>query len=150
MRATAFFKPHRGHRHGARRIGGGSIELDDNHQRVVDMGRTVVFEVGPVTLLISELRGLAGNVPGVYRAFGIEPTRLQDRGSQDRVEFPVFRAAHLAGDPRRYARTRPIGRFHAAVATASRVRSIRSIRSTDWREATRADAAVPAEKKNVA
>ena len=25
-------------------------------------------------MLISELRGLAGNVPDVYRAFGIEPT----------------------------------------------------------------------------
>ena len=37
------------------------------------MGCTVVFEVGPVTLLVSELRGLAGNVPDVYRAFGIEP-----------------------------------------------------------------------------
>ena len=37
------------------------------------MGRTVVFETGPVTLLISELRGVAGNVPDVYRAFGIEP-----------------------------------------------------------------------------
>ena len=37
------------------------------------MGRTVIFETGPVTLLISELRGVAGNLPDVYRAFGIEP-----------------------------------------------------------------------------
>ena len=37
------------------------------------MGCTVVFDVGPTTLLVSELRGLAGNVPDVYRAFGIEP-----------------------------------------------------------------------------
>jgi microcystin degradation protein MlrC len=37
------------------------------------MGRTVVFETGPVTLLISERRGIAGNAPDVYRAFGIEP-----------------------------------------------------------------------------
>ncbi len=37
------------------------------------MGRTAVFEVGPVTMLISELRGVAGNLPDVYRAFGIEP-----------------------------------------------------------------------------
>ena len=36
------------------------------------MGRVVVFDVGPVTLLISELRGVAGNVPGVYEAFGID------------------------------------------------------------------------------
>ena len=27
-----------------------------------------------MTMLISELRGIAGNLPGVYRAFGIEPT----------------------------------------------------------------------------
>ena len=27
-----------------------------------------------MTLLISELRGVAGNVPDVYRAFGIEPS----------------------------------------------------------------------------
>ena len=33
----------------------------------------MIFDVGPVTLLISELRGVAGNVPDVYRAFGIEP-----------------------------------------------------------------------------
>ena len=57
-----------------RRIGSGIVHLDDHHQREIDMGRTVVFEVGPVTLLISELRGVAGNVPGVYRAFGVEPT----------------------------------------------------------------------------
>jgi microcystin degradation protein MlrC len=56
-----------------RTVAGGVIEIADNHQRMVDMGRTVVFDVGPVTLLISELRGLAGNVPDVYRAFGIEP-----------------------------------------------------------------------------
>jgi microcystin degradation protein MlrC len=37
------------------------------------MGRTVVFDVGPVTMLISELRGVAGNLPDVYRAFGVEP-----------------------------------------------------------------------------
>ena len=56
-----------------RRIGGGIVKVVDHHQNEVDMGRTVVFEVGPVTLLISELRGLAGNVPGVYRAFGVDP-----------------------------------------------------------------------------
>ncbi|TCR65570.1 M81 family metallopeptidase [Bosea sp. BK604] len=55
-----------------RRIGGGAIPLAFNHQAEVDMGRVVVFDVGPVTLLISELRGVAGNVPGVYEAFGID------------------------------------------------------------------------------
>jgi microcystin degradation protein MlrC len=28
----------------------------------------------PATLLVSELRGVAGNIPSVYRAFGVEPT----------------------------------------------------------------------------
>ncbi|MBL8838335.1 MAG: M81 family metallopeptidase [Alphaproteobacteria bacterium] len=56
-----------------RRIGGGLVTVSDHHQREVDMGRTVVFDVGPATLLISELRGLAGNSPDVYRALGVEP-----------------------------------------------------------------------------
>ncbi|MGO4736239.1 M81 family metallopeptidase [Bosea sp. 2KB_26] len=55
-----------------RRIGGGPVPLIYNHQNEVDMGRVVVFDVGPVTLLISELRGVAGNVPGVYEAFGVD------------------------------------------------------------------------------
>jgi microcystin degradation protein MlrC len=57
-----------------RKVGGGVVALADSHQREVDMGRTVVFVAGPVTLLISELRGVAGNVPDVYRAFGVEPS----------------------------------------------------------------------------
>jgi microcystin degradation protein MlrC len=70
--ATQFFKPLTvtGRVH---RIGGGIVKVVEHNQHEVDMGRTVVFEVGPVTLLVSELRGVAGNVPGVYRAFGVEP-----------------------------------------------------------------------------
>lgn len=44
------------------------------HQASVDMGRVVIFDTGPVTLMISELRGVAGNVPDAYRAFGVEPS----------------------------------------------------------------------------
>lgn len=69
--ATAFFKPLTVTGR-VRRIGGGPVRLDYNHQPEVDMGRVVIFDVGPVTLLISELRGVAGNVPGVYEAFGID------------------------------------------------------------------------------
>jgi len=57
-----------------RRIGGGVVSLTKHYQDEVDMGRAVVFDVGPVTLLISELRGVAGNLPDVYRALGVEPT----------------------------------------------------------------------------
>ena len=56
-----------------RRIGDGRVSVAIEHQSEIDMGRTVVFDVGPVTLLISELRGVAGNLPEVYRAFGVEP-----------------------------------------------------------------------------
>lgn len=55
------------------KIGGGLVPLDFNQQSEVDLGRAVLFEVGPVTLMITELRGVAGNLPDVYRAMGIEP-----------------------------------------------------------------------------
>lgn len=70
--ATAFFQPLQV-TGTVRRIGGGKVDLNQHHQGEIDMGRTVVFDVGPVTLLISELRGVAGNVPDVYRALGVEP-----------------------------------------------------------------------------
>jgi len=57
-----------------RRIGSGQVPVANYYQNEVDMGRVVVFDVGPVTLLVSELRGVAGNMPDVYRAFGVEPT----------------------------------------------------------------------------
>ena len=56
-----------------RRIGSGQVPVANYYQEAVDMGRVVVFDVGPVTLLVSELRGVAGNLPDVYRAFGVEP-----------------------------------------------------------------------------
>lgn len=52
---------------------GSRVRVSYNHQDVVDMGRVAIFETGPVTLMISELRGVAGNLPDVYRFFGIEP-----------------------------------------------------------------------------
>jgi microcystin degradation protein MlrC len=71
--ATAFFRPIEVTGI-VRRVGGGVIPLTEAHGREIDMGQTVVFETGPVTMLISELRGVAGNVPDVYRAFGVEPS----------------------------------------------------------------------------
>ena len=56
-----------------RRIGGGIVEADNPHQRAIDMVRVVVFDTGPVTLLISALRGIGGIMPKVYRPFGIVP-----------------------------------------------------------------------------
>ena len=70
--AKAFFKPLEVTGI-VRRIGGGVVNLGKHAHGEVDMGRAVVFDVGPVTLLISELRGMAGNLPEVYRALGVEP-----------------------------------------------------------------------------
>ena len=56
-----------------RKIADGKIVVSGYHQREVDMGRTVIFDVGPATVMASELRGVAGNLPDAYRAFGIEP-----------------------------------------------------------------------------
>ena len=47
--------------------------VEDLPGREFDMGRTVAFEVGPLTVLISEHAGIGGNHPAVYRHFGIEP-----------------------------------------------------------------------------
>lgn len=71
--ATAFFRPIEVTGI-VKRLGDGTVSIAGYQDGSIDMGRTAVFEVGPVTMLISELRGVAGNLPGVYRAFGIEPT----------------------------------------------------------------------------
>jgi microcystin degradation protein MlrC len=73
-----------------RRIGDGIVHLDEHHQREIDMGRTVVFEVGPVTMLISELRGVAGNVPDVYRAYGVEPKKYKMAVLKTASNFQFF------------------------------------------------------------
>jgi microcystin degradation protein MlrC len=54
------------------------------------MGRTVVFETGPVTLLISELRGVGGNLPDVYRAFGVEPANARMAVLKTASNFQYF------------------------------------------------------------
>lgn len=70
--ASGFFKPIEV-TGTVRTVGGGVVKVDHRHGEV-DMGRTVVFDVGPVTMLITEFRGVAGNAPEVYRALGVEPS----------------------------------------------------------------------------
>ena len=41
------------------------------------MGTTAILDVGYLTLMISERRGLGGNVPGVYRHFNVEPSEYK-------------------------------------------------------------------------
>jgi microcystin degradation protein MlrC len=55
-------------------VGGGVVTVADyNQQSEVDLGPSVIFDVGNITLMITTLRGVAGNVPGIYRAMGVEP-----------------------------------------------------------------------------
>ena len=56
-----------------RSVSPGHLIIDGLPDREFDMGTTVVFDAGPVTLLISERAGVAGNHPDVYRAFDVEP-----------------------------------------------------------------------------
>jgi microcystin degradation protein MlrC len=56
-----------------RAVGGGMVKLADGRTPEIDMGRSVIFDIGSVTMLITELRGVAGNMPEVYRALGVEP-----------------------------------------------------------------------------
>jgi microcystin degradation protein MlrC len=74
--ASAFFKPLTVTGI-VRKIGQGKVPAVYNHQREVDMGKAAIFEVGPVTLLITEKRGVAGNVPSVYEAYGVDPSRYK-------------------------------------------------------------------------
>jgi microcystin degradation protein MlrC len=71
--ATSFFRPLEVTGK-VRRLGGGKVRVEKAQQQEVDMGQVAVFETGPVTMLITELRGVAGNEPGAWRAFGVEPT----------------------------------------------------------------------------
>lgn len=56
-----------------RKVGGGLIPLHFNAQNEVDLGVAVLFEVGPVLLMVTEKRGVAGNLPDVYRVMGVDP-----------------------------------------------------------------------------
>ena len=56
-----------------RQMGGGVVKVAKHNQLEVDLGRAVIFEIGPVTMLLTELRAVAGNLPEVYRALGVEP-----------------------------------------------------------------------------
>lgn len=56
-----------------RTVGGGVISITDGHQTEVNLGQAVIFDVGPITMMITELRGLAGNLPELYSAMGVNP-----------------------------------------------------------------------------
>jgi microcystin degradation protein MlrC len=73
-----------------RKIADGHVKVPVFQQPEFDQGRTVVFEVGPVTMLITERTGAAGNVPDVYRAFGIEPADFKMAVLKTASNFQFF------------------------------------------------------------
>lgn len=87
--ATAFFQPLEV-TGVVRKIGGGIVKIDYNQQSELDLGCAVVFEVGPVTILITEFRGVAGNVPSVYRVMGIEPAEYKMAVLKTASNFQYF------------------------------------------------------------
>ncbi len=72
------------------RIRRGMVPLRDYYQAEIDMGCSVVFQVGPVTLLVSELRGVAGNLPEVYEWMGIDPAQYKMAVLKTASNFQYF------------------------------------------------------------
>lgn len=73
-----------------RTIGGGVIKIIDGHQNEVDLGQAVIFDVGPITLMITELRGLAGNLPQLYEAMGVNPREYKMAVLKTASNFQYF------------------------------------------------------------
>lgn len=73
-----------------KRLRQGGFTIPTYQRSEIDMGRTAVFEVGPVTLLVSELRGVAGNLPEVYRVHGLEPTDFKIAVVKTASNFQYF------------------------------------------------------------
>jgi microcystin degradation protein MlrC len=74
------------------RIHRGMVPLRNYYQAEIDMGCTVVFQVGPVTLLVSEYRGVAGNLPDVYEFMGIDPRQYKMAVLKTASNFQYFAA----------------------------------------------------------
>lgn len=62
------------------------------HQNSVNMGKVAIFETGPVTLMITELRGVAGNLPDAYRHFGVEPEDYKMAVVKTASNFQFFKS----------------------------------------------------------
>jgi microcystin degradation protein MlrC len=74
-----------------RKVAPGHVKVAVFQQPEFDQGITVIFEVGPVTLFVTERSGAAGNVPDVYRAFGIEPADYSMAVLKTASNFQFFR-----------------------------------------------------------
>lgn len=74
------------------RIHRGMVPLRDYYQSEIDMGTTVLFQVGPVTLLVSEYRGVAGNLPDVYEFMGVDLSLYKMAVLKTASNFQYFKA----------------------------------------------------------
>lgn len=74
-----------------RKVAPGHVKVPVFQQPEFDQGVTVIFEIGPATLFVTERTGAAGNVPDVYRAFGIEPAEYRMAVLKTASNFQFFR-----------------------------------------------------------
>jgi microcystin degradation protein MlrC len=74
-----------------RKVAAGVVPVPVFQQPQFDQGQTVFFEVGPVTLMISERPGSGGNVPDVYRFFGVEPQDFKMAVLKTASNFQFFK-----------------------------------------------------------
>ena len=88
--ATEFFKPLEV-TGTVRKVGGGMLKVNYHQAPEVNLGRAVLFDVGPVTLLITELRGGAGNFPGLYSGMGVDPTDYKMAVLKTASNFQFFK-----------------------------------------------------------
>lgn len=75
-----------------RSVAAGRLFIDGLPDPEMDMGTTVIVDAGPVTLMISEQRGVGGNHPGVYRALGVEPADFHAVVLKTASNFQYFRS----------------------------------------------------------
>ncbi len=68
---TPFFRPLQATGRVVSTFPDGAVAVMGDRGRV-NMGRAAVFAVGPVTMLVTELRGVAGNLPEAYAACGVD------------------------------------------------------------------------------
>jgi microcystin degradation protein MlrC len=60
-----------------RRLSDKPLPVASFRSGVVNMGKAAIFEVGKVTLLLTELRGAGGNLPELYEAHGVDVAEYQ-------------------------------------------------------------------------
>ena len=87
------------------RIRRGPVPLRNYYQSEVDMGCAVLFQVGPVSLLVSEYRGVAGNLPDVYECMGLDPRQFKAAVLKTASNFQYFK--HLSSQVIRVDTTGP-------------------------------------------